>query len=454
MTYNLRLAWRNIRTHAVQSLVSVLVVALGIGLSIAVFALGDGVRAGIVQASDPFGVLVVGPKGSAQQLVINTLLLQDVPLGNVSHQIYDDLKADDRVRLAVPLAMGDNVGGAPIIGTDLSFFELRPALNEPPSFQVAEGRLFEAPEVDEHEHEGEDHDEHEGDEHEGEEHEDEHHHDETFEAVLGSEAAASTGLTLGDTFRGAHGVGHVSLESDVHEEVYEVVGILAPSRTPYDAAVFTPIETVWSVHHHHDEEGEEAGPGTALVEAEDTAAEENSVTAILVQPVGFGEANSLWQTFYTSTDAQAAFPGQELGALFDLLGQAEQVLNGVGYLVLIVAALTVFLAIYSATVSREQAIAIMRSLGSSRASIFWMVILEALIVTVLGALLGRLLGYGTAALIARIFTVRSAIPIPIHFLAGIEPVLWLLTIAVAVLAGALPASLAYRVNVVEKLFPT
>lgn len=414
MSYDLALAWRDLRAHPVQSLIPLLVMALAIGLSITVLALSDGAKRGIAQASDPFGVLVVGPKGDGQQLVLNTILLQGLPLGTIPAQLGDDLAADARARLVVPLAKGDNVGGAPIIGTNANFFELRTAVNAPPAFQLASGALFA----------------------------------DDFEVVLGSRAAADLGLSVGDHFHASHGVG-AGLEEDVHEQTFTVVGVLQPSGTAYDGAAYTTVETVWHVHEH--EEAEHAGAAAAAAaEAEISG----RLTAILVQPVGFAEANQLWQQFYTDTTAQAVFPGQELGSLFDLLNQGVQILTVVGYLVLVIAALTVFLSMYNGTISRERDIAIMRSLGGSRADVFRVILFQTLALTIMGALLGRVLGYGTAAVIGAIFTQRSAIPLPIAYLLGLEPLLWLLPVGVGAAAGLIPAALAYRVDVVEKLAPT
>ena len=64
-----------------------------------------------------------------------------------------------------------------------------------------------------------------------------------------------------------------------------------------------------------------------------------------------------------------------------------------------------------------------------------------------------LLGYGTAGLIAAAIARQSAIPIAITYLGNLEVALWLLPLALGLLAGLLPAWQAYRVNVVEKLFP-
>lgn len=412
MLYDFGLSWRNLRTRPIQTLIPLVVVALAIALSITVLALGDAARRGIIQASDPFGVLVIGPKGDAQQLVLNSILLQGAPLGTIPVEIYDRLRTDSRVRLAVPLAKGDNVGGAPVIGTNANFLELRTAVSAPPAFQLAEGTYFAA----------------------------------AFEAVLGSQAARNLGLAVGDKFRASHGSG-AGLEEDVHEQVYTVVGIFAASGTPYDSAVYTPVETVWQVHGHADE----AANPFALENLTGDAGIADRLTSILVQPVGFVEQNQLWQEFYTGTEAQAAFPGQELGRLFDLLRQGEQILTVVGYLVLVIAALTVFLSIYSTTITRERDIAIIRSLGASRGSVFRIVIFEALLLTILGTLVGRLIGYGVAIGLAGVLAQQSAIPLPVRYLTELEPLLWLLPPALGVIAGLLPAALAYRVDVVEKL---
>jgi putative ABC transport system permease protein len=419
MIYDLTTAWYHLRSRPVLTLLPMLVMGLALALSVTVLTLGNSARQSIIQASDPFGALVVGPKGDSQQLVLNTILLQGLPLGTIPYTIYEDLAQDQRVRLAVPLAEGDNIGGARVIGTDASFFELRTSANQPPAFQIAEGRVFE------------DH----------------------FEIVLGSRAAETLGLRLGDTFRAAHGV-TPGLDDDVHEQIYTVVGILQPSNTPYDNAAITPVESIWE--SHHEEEGETLGGiDESFViggdEAEGEEEIEDRLTAVLVQATGFVEQNQLWQEFYTGTEAQAVFPGQQLGGLFDLLRQGEQILTWVGYLVFAIAVLTIFLAVYSATLQRERDLAIMRSLGAGRTSVMRVVLAEALLIALGGAVLGRIIGYAAAAFIGKVISQQYVLPFRIDYLTTLEPALWLLPVLAAALASIVPAALAYRVDVVEKL---
>lgn len=435
MVYDLRLAWRNIRHRIIETLIPVLVVALAIGLSVAVFALSDGAEEGLVQASDPFGVLVIGKAGSGQDLVLSTILLQGNPIGNIDYAIYENLENDPRVQLSVPLAFGDSVGGARIIGTNFNFFELRRTQSDAPTFQIAEGRIFA-------EAEPEAHDDHDEDDHEHQDHEDEHH----FEAVLGSSASHQLGLNVGDQFLATHGVGH-GIAENVHEDVYTVVGILQSTGTPYDTAVFTPLESVWDTHTEEDHQSD------TKVEAA-SAAEHGQVTSVLVLPTGYIEQNQIVQEFYIEPTLQAAFPGEELAILIRLLNQGQQILNIIGFLVLGIASLTLFLSMYSAILARQQAIAIMRSVGGSRLNVFRVVIFETLIVSISGAILGRIIGYGLAITIATVYSQQSAIPIPIRFLPELELLLWGMSLGVGLLAGIVPGIMAYRVNVVEKLFPS
>lgn len=444
--YELKLAWRNLANRPVQTLVTLIVVALAVALAVTVIHLNEGLQRGIIRASDPFGVLVVGAKGSSQQLVLSTLLLQGLPVGNIDAHIFEELRDDPRVALAVPMAMGDNIGGARIIGTDEHFFELRSSQQAAPAFQLAEGRIFAA----------------------------------DFEAVLGSRAAAELGLRIGDQFRPAHGV-EPGLEGDEHAEVHTVVGILQPSGTPFDNAVLTTVNSVIAMHVETLAASDSAATDNHAVDTDhaatkmvDAAADAESahhdegvhadddhahagagqVTAVLVAPVGFIEANQLWRDFYTGTEAQAVFPGRELGGLFDLLNQGQEILILVGYLAAVMAALTLFLAIYSATESRQHLLAILRGVGAGRRTVMLVVLVETVLVAMLGALVGRLLGYGAAAAIAGEISRRSAIPMAIGWLPQVEPALWLLPLALGVLAGLLPAWQAYRINVVEKLFPS
>ena len=86
------------------------------------------------------------------------------------------------------------------------------------------------------------------------------------------------------------------------------------------------------------------------------------------------------------------FLGKSLGKLLSTFRQLEEILNNVGLLAAVMAGLTIFLAIYSATVAREQMIAVMRGVGASRGVVLGMVLVEALIIALLWFIFGA--GFG------------------------------------------------------------
>jgi putative ABC transport system permease protein len=463
MWYDFSLAWRNITSRKIQSLITILVVSLAFGLLVSIAVLADGIRQGVLAASDPFGVLVIGPPGSAQQLILSNVLLQGVPQGTIPVSIAEALAEDERVASVVPLAMGDNVGGARVIGTTEAFFALpRNSDTSTPAFSLAEGRLFSAP----------------------------------YEAVLGARVAQELGLRLGDYFVPSHGL-EQTFEPNEHGNPHQVVGILAPSHTPFDHAILVSVASVWAVHggaidadHAHEDEDDHAhkdeddhahededadhaheDEDDHAHEDEDDHAHEDEdahaghdhapgevavpgqLTAVFVVPTNQAVVTPLWQEFLRRNDAQAAFPGRELGGLFDQLRQAERLLTAVGYLAAGMATLTMLLAMYSATAVQAQQFAILRGLGASRLNLVRLVLFETLLLSLLGALLGRLLGYVAAGVIASNLAGNTAVGIPIRFLPELEPLLWLLPLVLALAAGLYPAIMAYRVDVVAKLFP-
>ncbi|MFC3918447.1 ABC transporter permease [Deinococcus metalli] len=257
-------ALRGLRARAGALLLTVLAVALATATALVVPLVTRQVERGAQDAAQVFDLLVTAP-GSGTQAVMSTLFYLDVPIGNVPHRVYEDLRTLPGTRRAVPIALGDNYAGFPIVGTTAQFFDqrLKPAL--PPYFRVAQGQVF----AREH------------------------------DAVLGARVAQAAGLRVGSTFKGAHGLrdeadheeGPGGESGDHHDESYTVTGILAPTGGPVDRAVLTPIETVWEVHG----EGAQAS---------------REVTAVLYSAENLAGIYTVAQRVNAGRDAMAVFRGR------------------------------------------------------------------------------------------------------------------------------------------------
>ena len=135
----LRIALRHLRSRAFQTFSVVSITAFSAGLAVALFLLAQGLRLGLVRAVEPFE-LIVGAKGSPYQLALNTVFLQDVPVGNIPWESYAALSDDARTGFAVPLAFGDSYRGYPVVGTTPGILDIRVRASDPPWLRIGEGR--------------------------------------------------------------------------------------------------------------------------------------------------------------------------------------------------------------------------------------------------------------------------------------------------------------------------
>ena len=67
--------------------------------------------------------IIIGPAGSSTQLAMNTMFFTDKPLGTISYEYVEALRADMRINTVVPFMMGDSYNGAKIVGTEPIFLD-------------------------------------------------------------------------------------------------------------------------------------------------------------------------------------------------------------------------------------------------------------------------------------------------------------------------------------------
>jgi putative ABC transport system permease protein len=336
-------SWRLLRAYLVarplMTLLSVLLVALGIA-TVTVVTLATGQLEDRMQR-DASGIdLVVGAKGSPLQLVLAGVYHVDVPPGNVPLTALETLRANRLVAQAWPLALGDSLRGYRIVGTVPEYVDLHRAT-------LAQGRMYAAP----------------------------------MEAVLGAAVARSTGLSPGGTFVGSHGLAPGGPEHE--DDLYTVTGILAPTGGVIDRLVLTPLESVWFVHEGVPEDETER----RILEAD------REVTMILVRYASPLAAASLPRMINATPQLQAASPAFESARLFQLVGFGVDGIRAFGLLLLAMAALSVFVALFQALSDRRRELALMRLLGASPARLFAMLLLEGLLLTGLGVAAGLALGH-------------------------------------------------------------
>jgi putative ABC transport system permease protein len=299
----------------------------------------------------------------------------------------------------VPISLGDNVQGFRIVGTSHAYLRLYNA-------QLAQGRLWDAP----------------------------------MQVVLGASTAAKLGLALGQTFRGAHGLGG---GGHVHgDNPFTVVGILQPTGSVVDRLVVTDSASVWKVHEDF----------TAL-DDEDRAAmeDEREVTMALIRYKTPLAAVSFPRYVNTSTEMQAAAPALEVTRMLKMLGLGTDVLRAFAGVLLLTAGLSVFIALWSAVRERRADLALLRMLGAPPFKVAALLLCESLWLGLMAAVLGVLLGQGFTMALGWFLQLDNSL-----LIGGVVwPQDWwavpLLALGVSTVSALLPAIGAYRVSVLEML---
>ncbi|MGI9015320.1 MAG: ABC transporter permease [Phycisphaerales bacterium] len=278
-----------------------------------------------------------------------------------------------------------------------------------------------------------------------------------FDVVVGADVAASSGLKPGDEIYMTHGRAD-SPGAHVHDEyTWTVRGVLEPTGTAHDRAVFSMLESSWLVHAR--DFVEQAGGDINAVDIATLDDEYRKITGVLVRVAtrpGRKTSSALGQVAYQlSQDAElvVASPADEVQALFRIVSNIDDILIGMAAVVMISSGIAIMLALYNSMEQRRRQIAVLRVLGASRSRIFMLVLIESIVIGVLGALVGVVLSLIAGEVVA--VTLKQRLGVVVE--PGFEPVLTLIiiggAIALAALAGVIPAVLAYRTSVARNLRP-
>ncbi|MBC7572653.1 MAG: ABC transporter permease [Spirosoma sp.] len=393
-----RISWRNLIDKPLSSFLSGLLMTFGITIISLLLLLNK-------QLDDQFrrnirGIdMVIGAKGSPLQLILSSIYQIDTPTGNIPLDEVTQLTRNPMIKTAIPLSMGDNYRSFRIVGTNQKYLDHFGAT-------MAQGAMFRQP----------------------------------LEAVIGPRVAEAAGLKIGDAFAGAHGL---DSDGEAHADTkYKVVGILNPTNTVTDQLIMTPVSSIWAIHDHH-EVGVKPDGDTAEMEPRE-------ITSMLIKfrnPMGMMLARSINQ----NSSVQAALPNIEINRLFSLLGVGVETLQKLAIAIMLIAGISVFVSLYNSLKERRYEMALMLSMGATRAQLFGMLLLEGLVL----ALIGFGLGIGLSRVGLWLFS--SSVSADYHYdLAafGILPEEWALlgvAILIGLLAAALPALGVYRMNISRTL---
>jgi hypothetical protein len=243
------LVFKQMRQRALGSSLTLLSVLLGVALAVAVLLVRRESSHLFGQSDFGYELIVGPPKGADLSLVLSTVYQLGEAKGTVPYKVYTEMvdkkgKYHSLVRQAIPIMVGDSYKGRRIVGTSPEMFgyddegHYVPASDEHHPWQYRIDRSFEMepggraflPA--------------------------------RFEAVIGSEVADKLNMcTAADKdkpenkgkdwkFQATHGMPPPGAVPEIHKPVWQIVGILKPTHTAADRALYIPVVSLYSIAEH------------------------------------------------------------------------------------------------------------------------------------------------------------------------------------------------------------
>ncbi len=348
--------------------------------------------------------LIMGPSGSATNLLLYSVFHMGDPMRNISWESYENIKQDDKVKWTIPISLGDSHRGFRVIGTDDNFFTYF-QYGQKQNIRLQKGEAF----------------------------------NDLYEVVLGSQIAVELGYELGSKIYLSHGTSGSRLNHK--EKSFQVVGILEPTGTMIDKSLYVSLEAITAIHL-----GWETGIPLTTEAFTDERVQAMDLTPHSVSAVFIGTNrkadifNLQRQVNNDKTEAlMAVMPQLTLLSLWKNLDHMEKALTFIAFMVLM-AALFGLTAILLATLNeRRREMAILRSLGARPYHILALLMGEAIMVTLLAIGLGLILLYGALFLFTPYISYKYGLVLTMGGLSAYE-LKWLLIIFVsAILVSLIPA---------------
>ena len=306
------------------------------------------------QAKDSFastvsGVdLIVGARTGHLNLLMYSIFRIGTPTNNIRWETYQAFADHELVDWTIPLSLGDSHQGFRVLGTTQDYFRYY-QYGQQRTLTFSAGHVFR----------------------------------QTLDVVLGADVARQLNYQPGDTLVLAHGIGRTSF-SQHSDQPFTVTGILAPTGTPVDQTLHVSLQGIEAIHANGQWSAQKTNFDIDL---------KPEITAFMVGVTSKLSIFSLQRSInnYTDEPLSAILPGVTLTELWQAMSLLEDTLRIISILVFVAACLGVSAMLLSSMRERREELRLLRAIGASPAYLFWLIELEALLITLFSCVAAGLL---------------------------------------------------------------
>ena len=330
---------------------------------------------------------VVAARGGNLQILLNSVFLIGEPSAPIQWNTYKDIANNNKIKWAVPISLGDSHKGYRVIGTTNDYFK-QIKYSSGKNIEFIKGNTF----------------------------------NDVFDVILGSVVAGKLNYNIGEEIAITHGLSdvgevhtftseknenhddhddHAKHEEDEedddhashdHENLgFKVSGILKPTGTPIDNAVYVSLAGIEAMHTGWI--GNQKVIDVSLEQIMKNELKPKTISAI------FLSLNNRTQIFqfqrdiinYKEEAISSVMPGITLSRLWMLTGNVDKAFKIITFFIIIIALLGMIAMTIAGLSSRRREMAILRSVGASPTNIVSLLLVESIIISVVSCIVGYIL---------------------------------------------------------------
>ncbi|MCZ8530997.1 ABC transporter permease [Alteromonas sp. PRIM-21] len=363
------IAIESLKRRKTTAILTLLSITISISLLLCVDIIRSQVKTSFTRTVSGVDLIVGAPSGQLN-LLLSSVFNIGTPTKGIEYKSVASLKSNKQVSWLIPLSLGDTHRGFRVVGTTNSFFD-HFKYGDMQSLQLSDGATFTQP----------------------------------LSTVVGADIAESLGYEVGDKIIISHGLGSVSFNNH-DDHPFTISGILDKTGTPVDKAVYVTLQGLEEAHtgpkhsptsmlgrkssnkstadeHEHDEH---------TGEHETYNSEAFAPESVSVVMLGLKHRVTALQLQYQINQSKkeplmAILPGMALAELWQIMGNVESLLLGLSGLIVICALIGLATMLLATMRERYQEIAVLRTIGAGPFTLLLLIQIEAMLLTMLSALL-------------------------------------------------------------------
>ncbi len=354
--------------------------------------------------------LVLGPRGSGIELMLYTVFHLGKPTNNITTETLKDITQNPKIDWAVPVALGDSHRGYRVVSTTHEYFERIKFAGDQP-LQFRDGVAFR----------------------------------ELNQVVIGSAVADALGYTVGTPMFVTHGSGSLG---ELHDDfAFNVSGILAPTGTPTDQAIFVSLEGYELIHLGWTN-GSQA-ISLKNIDVQQIPKERLYPKTITAAYLGLSSKLGLFQVArsineYSEEAVSAIIPGVALAELWSIVGSVDSVFKLLNWLIIGISIIAMMTMTMTALESRTREMTILRALGATPLHLSSMILTEIALISGFSVLLAiglvRVLTWVSVDLLSE----WAGIRIELIWITTNELLILGLIVLAGLIASLIPAGMVYK----------